>query len=141
MSAHVLPFRCDEATFRALAVAIVPDADQLNEPEWLDLYRIISIALDARPAVARRQLAAFVRVLNLGSLLRHRRCLARTSVAQRQQLLHSVERSRLVLLRRGLWGLRTLVLMGFYGRSAAHSQIGYRGHIRGWLRPAEAGES
>jgi hypothetical protein len=37
-----------------------------------------------------------------------------------------------LLLRRGSWGLRTLVLMGYYGRPDAKQEIGYRADPRGW---------
>ena len=38
----------------------------------------------------------------------------------------------LLLLRRGFWGLRTLIFMGYYGRDAARDAIGYRADPRGW---------
>jgi hypothetical protein len=36
------------------------------------------------------------------------------------------------LIRRGVWGLRTLVLMGCYTRAEMMDGIGYRAHARGW---------
>jgi hypothetical protein len=43
-----------------------------------------------------------------------------------------LETARLVLVRRGFWGLRTLILMGYYGRPAAAAAIGYRADPQGW---------
>ena len=43
-----------------------------------------------------------------------------------------VERSRVLLLRRGFWGLRTLVMLGYYGRPEAARAIGYRASPLGW---------
>jgi hypothetical protein len=128
------PFPCDEATFRALAETFVPETQEFAGPEWSQLYRIIAQALKPRPARIKRQLSAFVRLLNLRSLLRYQRRYARLSAGRRLRLLQSIERSRLVLLRNGLWGLRTLVLMGYYGRPEAVQQIGYRADRRGWQR-------
>src|SRR2546422_3095313 len=47
-------------------------------------------------------------------------------------LFRSIERAPLLLMRRGLWGLRTLAFMGYYGRPAAAREIGYRADPRGW---------
>jgi len=129
-----LPFRCAESTFRALAVTFVPEAEQLRDADWAEVYRIISAALAPRPAAITRQLSVFVRVLNLRSWLRYRRPLARLGAKQRAALLGSIERSRVALLRKGLWGLRTLIFMGFYARADAAAQIGYRASARGWQR-------
>ena len=132
MSTNALPFRCDEATLRALAITLVPEADQLTDSAWTEVYRIIAEALAPRPAVVKRRLAAFVRVLNLRAWLRYARPLARLNTRQRSALLQRVERSRIVLLRKGLWGLRTLIFMGVYARPEAATQIGYRASPRGW---------
>jgi len=52
--------------------------------------------------------------------------------ARRARFLDSLQTSRLLLARRGIWGLRTLVLMGYYGRPRAAAAIGYRADPRGW---------
>jgi hypothetical protein len=130
MSDRVLaPVRIE---FRALAVAIVPAAASLAAAEWDELEAIVERALSARPARMRRQLALFVRLLTVAPLLRHRRRFGALDPAAQARFLGAVERSPLLLLRRGFWGLRTLVYMGFYGRAAAATAIGYRAHVRGW---------
>lgn len=118
--------------FRAIAEAIVPEAVHLDEAGWVEVEAIVETALVARPPRIRRQLVAFLRLLSSLSHVRFGRSLATTSVAQRTDLLEALERSRLALLRRGTWGLRTLVLMGYYGREGAAAEIGYRASIRGW---------
>jgi hypothetical protein len=52
--------------------------------------------------------------------------------AARQRMLAALEDSRSPLLRRGFWGLRTLILMGYYGRPGAAAEIGYAADPRGW---------
>jgi hypothetical protein len=47
-------------------------------------------------------------------------------------LLRGIENSRLLLLRRGIWGLRTLVFMGYYARPEAAAALGYAAAPRGW---------
>jgi hypothetical protein len=117
---------------RAVTVAFVPEAAALAENEWRAADAIIAKALDARPASQRRQIAAFLRLLDLLSLVRHRRSVARLSVAERTELLEALSRSRLLLLRRGVWGIRTLAFMGFYARPEGAQEIGYRASASGW---------
>jgi hypothetical protein len=117
--------------FRALAVAIVPAAASLAPAGWDELESIVERALSARPAKMRRQLALFVRLLTAAPVLRYGRRFPSLDPASQARFLGAVERSPLLLLRRGFWGLRTLVYMGYYGRPAA-AAVGYRAHIRGW---------
>lgn len=118
--------------FRSLACAIVPEAATLDETGWDEVEGIVEHALAERPPLVRRQLVAFIRLLQLLALLRFGRPLARLTVARRARLLAAVQRAPLFLLRRGLWGLRTLVFMGYYARRAAGDAIGYRASARGW---------
>ncbi len=120
------------AAFRAIAVAIVPEADAMSAHEWQQFASVINAALARRPAPMRRQLALFVRVLDLLAIIRYRKRLPRLSSGQRFALLRGIENSRLLLLRRGIWGLRTLVFMGYYARPEAAAALGYAAAPRGW---------
>jgi hypothetical protein len=119
-------------TFRAIAETVVPGAHELDASGWQSLSAIVEQALAQRPAAMRRQLTLFLRVLNLRAIARHGRPLPRLPVATRARFLEQVETSRLLLVRRGFWGLRTLILMGYYARPEARVGIGYRGHPLGW---------
>jgi len=52
--------------------------------------------------------------------------------SRRGSFLGAVQDAPWLLVRRGFWGLRTLVFLGYYGRPAAGAEIGYRAHPRGW---------
>jgi hypothetical protein len=119
-------------TFRALSETIVPAARALDEGAWREVRRIVEDALAARPGPMARQLRALVRLLGVLPLLRYGRTFARLDPARRVRFLTSVQRSPLLLVRRGFWGLRTLVLMGYYGRADAAAEIGYAPDLRGW---------
>lgn len=80
----------------------------------------------------RRQLGLFVNALNVMSLLKYGRTLNGLIPSMRTEFLESVESSRVLLLRRGFWGLRTLILMGYYARPQSRSLIGYGAHVNGW---------
>lgn len=74
----------------------------------------------------------FVRALDLLPLLRFGRTFRALDRQRRTQFLLAVQDAPLLLVRRGFWGLRTLVFMGYYGRAGAAATIGYRADLRGW---------
>jgi hypothetical protein len=118
--------------FRAIMAAVVPESVSLSDDEWTDAAAIIARAIAARPAAVRRQLGLFLRALDLVALVRHGRGLRSLSAAKRTALLESLARSRVLALRRGVWGVRTLAFMGYYARPAAARAIGYRASPAGW---------
>jgi hypothetical protein len=118
--------------FRAVVAAIIPESDTLDEGTWVEVEIIVERALATRPPAVCRQLALFVVLLRMAARLRHGRGLARLSVVERFTLLETLSKSRLLLLRRGVWGIRTLALMGYYARPAAAGSIGYRASSDGW---------
>ena len=118
--------------FRALAAAIVPDAAGLTEAEWRAVEAVVDEALASRPPSQRRQLLLFVRLIGWIARLRFGKSLAALDAARRARFLASIERSPLLLLRRGFWGLRTLVFLGYWTRPDAAAAIGYRARPEGW---------
>ena len=118
--------------FRAIASTVVPEAARLAPSEWEELERIVARAIAARPARLQRQLALLLRLLEWIPLLRYGRRLSGLDPARRAAFLASLANSGLLVLRRGIWGLRTLILMGYYGRPAVARAIGYRADARGW---------
>jgi hypothetical protein len=120
------------AVFRAVAGTVIPEASSLSGAEWDRLEAIVADALAARPARMLRQLSLFLRLIDLVSLLRRRRRFASLDTPVRAEILEGFETSRVLLLRRGFWGLRTLALMGYYARPEAGREIGYRADARGW---------
>jgi len=118
--------------FRALCETFVPEAAELDAAGWRRLAEIAGSGLGARPPGVQRQVVLLVRLLDGLSLLRHGRRLQNLSSQRRERLLDSLQHSRLLLLRRGVWGLRTLAFMGYYARSEIHPEIGYRASATGW---------
>ena len=118
--------------FRSLAATILPSAAQLDAGEWQDVETRIEAALRARPPRLRRQLRLLVLALEWSPLLRHGRRFSSLDAPRRSEILERVQRSPALLVRRGFWGLRTLVLLGYYGRPETHAAIGYRADPRGW---------
>ncbi len=119
-------------TFRDLATTIVPEAVSLDEHGWNDVEEIIERGLESRPDSMRRQLRILVRALNVLPLFRFGKTFRALDPHRRTAFLESIQDAPVLLLRRGFWGLRTLVFMGYYSRDDARDEIGYRADPRGW---------
>ena len=117
---------------RAVVTTVVPDAAALDAAGWSEIATIISGQLAQRPPALRRQLGALLGLVQWLPLLRYGRPFTALDAARRTRVLATLERAPALLLRRGIWGLRTLALLGYYGRPAAAAEIGYRGDPRGW---------
>jgi hypothetical protein len=111
---------------------MVPDAATLDETAWRAMDASIAQALSKRPPSVRRQLALFVRILDALPLLRWGRRFHTLGAARRVRFLDAMQYSPIPLLRRGLWGLRTLVFLGYYARPDVQTTLGYRATSRGW---------
>lgn len=125
-------------TFRAIAMAVVPELRSADQNEWAEIEAEIERALAERPHTMRRQLVSFLRLLDWWSRLRYGQRLTKLDAVKCTQLLALLERHRLSLIRRGMWGLRTLVFLGYYTRADVAEFIGYRAHKDGWSARPEA---
>ncbi len=128
------------APFRAIVRAVIPSAEKLGEDGWSRLDGIVDDALSRRTPGERRQLRLFVRVLGAFSLLRYGRPLGGLGTERARKVLRALERSRFLLLRRGVWAVRTLAFMGYYGQPGVQDALGYRAEPGGWSarRPGDA---
>jgi hypothetical protein len=120
------------ATFRAVAVTVVPEAASLDEADWRRLEAIVEGALAARPARLQRQLRLLLRIIRVLPLARWGRTFDALDAERRTRILERLQDAPVFTLRRGFWGLRTLVLMGYYARPEAAAAIGYAANVRGW---------
>lgn len=118
--------------FRALAETFVPEVSEMGRDEYRRLVEIVEAALGDRAPSIRRQLLLFVRLLDWLPVLRYGRRLRSLDRERRAGLLGRLQDSRLLAIRRGVWGLRSLVFMGYYGREEAREEIGYRARPGGW---------
>jgi len=120
------------APFRVLAEVFIPETATADPVAWSRLEAIVAGALGARPPALRRQVLLFVKLLDLFALIRHGRRLTALDPATRTRLVERVAVSPLLLLRRGVWGLRTLVQMGWYAQPDVQRSLGYRASAAGW---------
>lgn len=118
--------------FRAVAATVVPEATRLDASGWRELEGIVERFLDQRPAAIRRQLRLFLNVVQWLPVARFGRPFTALDASRRGPFLTALQDARWLLVRRGFWGLRTLVFLGYYGRAGAGTEIGYQAGPRGW---------
>lgn len=120
------------AALRALATSFVPETALATEAQWAALEASVERAVSAKPATLRRQLGWLIRLIDTTGRIRYGRRLERLNPAQRLALLRGLAASRVLLLRRGIWGLRTLVMLGWYTQQEVAAELGYRASSTGW---------
>lgn len=125
--------------FRAVAQSVVPELQSAEPAQWEEVESEIERALSERPSAVRRQLASFLHLLDWWSRVRHGCRLTKLDSYKRTALLQALERHPLPVIRRGVWGLRTLVFLGYYTRADVAAFIGYRAHPDGWSARPEGG--
>jgi hypothetical protein len=127
-------------TFRAVAHVVVPETRSLSAAEWTALEAAVERALAGRPPEVRKQLAAFLRLIEYLPIPRYGARLSNLRDDRATTVLRWLERSKVLLIRRGVWGLRTLVMLGYYTQPEVQHAIGYRAHPDGWNRRRRSGE-
>lgn len=126
-------------TLRAIGEVVLPSQDSLDERGWLEAEAIMERALRPRPVGVKRQIRLFLRLVDFLPALTTGRTLTRLPLARRAAFLARLHRSPLMPLRRGLWGIRTLLFMGYYNQDPVRRAVGYRAHPRGWTAQPERG--
>lgn len=118
--------------FRTVVLTVVPEAAGLDDAGWAEVERLVRRSLSARPRELRRRIHLFMHLIHWLPVLRYGRPLTALDPQRRERFLRSLQEHRLDALRLGFWGLRTLALLGYYGRSDAATSIGYSPDPSGW---------
>lgn len=116
---------------RAVAETVVPEAAALDAEGWRELESVVGAALAERDPKLLGQLRALLAAIRWLPVLRWGRTFPHLSPDARRRFLAGMQDAPLLLVRRGFWGLRTLCLMGYYGREEARREIGYDARLRG----------
>jgi len=127
-----MPLNPDPAIFRAVVSTIVPEAAALDDKEWRDMNQVVDALLRDRPESLKRQIRMFLGAIQWLPVIRYGRPFTRLSPAVRTRILAHLQNDRVQKIRVGFWGLRTIVLAGYYGRPQAAQAIGYAASSRGW---------
>jgi len=118
--------------FRAVVTTVVPEASDLDEQGWRELEAISESLLRDRPAALKRQLQMFLRAIQWLPVIRYARPFTSLKPAARTRVLAHLQNDPIQVIRVGFWGLRTIVLAGYYGRPEAGRALGYAASPQGW---------
>jgi len=127
-----MPLGLDLPVFRAVVTTIVPEAAALNEEGWRELGAVVEALLRSRPESLRKQFRIFLGAIQWLPVLRYGQPFTRLNADARTRVLKHLESDRIQKIRVGFWGLRTIVLAGYYGRPSAAGGIGYAASANGW---------
>lgn len=114
-----------EKRLETVTAVIIPGYSDLDQTSRERFLEIVDGALGERPESMRRQLALFLKVLNVAPYLRWGRPLGRLDTARAERALLWFQEAPIGKLRQGFWGLKTLVFMGYYGQSEVWPTLGY----------------
>jgi hypothetical protein len=110
---------------RVLAARIVPETTELDASGMSRFFGIVDGALQDRPESVRRQFATFLGVLRWAPAARFRRPFEKLLDTQQDAVLRWFEDCPVGPLRKGFWGLKAMVFMGYYGQKETNELIGY----------------
>ncbi len=93
--------------------------------------RLIDVAVSQRDQSMQRQLGLFLWVIRVVARLRGLRRIERLSPEKLDSLMRWLERNPVSLVRKGFWGVKALILLGYYGQGPIRQALGYLPKLRG----------
>jgi len=108
-----------------LAGRIVPEFSDLDAVRKARFFALVDEALQDRPTGVRGQFGSFLGLLRWAPLLRFGGSFERLSEGRQDGVLRWFEDCPVSLLRKGFWGLKVLVFMGYYGQAESWETVGY----------------
>lgn len=109
----------------ALALALVPPSRDLSEERRKRYFAIVEDMLASRPAGMRRLLSVFLVVMRWLPLVRFGGRLDRLAPDRQRAALQWFEEFPVALVRTGFWGVKTLVMMGYYAQPEIARENGW----------------
>jgi hypothetical protein len=115
----------------AVGARLVPEVATLDADRRGDFTAIVEEALAERPEGMRRQLRVFLALIEHAPLVRFGGRFTRLGPAAQDRVLRRLQDAPIELLRKGFWGLKALVLMGYYARVEAAAEVGWTPSFHG----------
>ena len=119
---------------QVLASRIVPETTELDDAARRRFFDIVDGALLDRPEKVRRQFAIFLGLIRSAPLFRYGKSFEKLSSDRQDAVLRWFEDCPVGLFRKGLWGLKTMVFMGYYGQPETNELVGYAPEFDGKAR-------
>jgi hypothetical protein len=121
----------------AVARRIVPVAASLDEAGTGRFLALVDAALIIKPPAILARFKFFLSILRWAPALLFFRPLDRLAPERQDAVLCWLQSSPIRLLRVGVWGLKTLCFMGYYGQPEVGAAIGYSPSLQGNERLTE----
>jgi len=119
------------AFFMVVAETITPEVAALDPNGRARMEAIVDTALLDRDQTTRSQFGTFLGVIRMAPILRYGRAFDRLDADRRAAVLRWFQDCPISLLRKGFWGLKVLVFMGYYSQEENWSSIGYAPEFNG----------
>lgn len=117
---------------RPMVETFVPATCDIDVERHRKVVQAIDVRLATEPPALTRQLRMLVNILYFLPIVFHLRTFAGLTPAQRQRFLERFQDGPIAKLRVGIWGLRTLVFVGWYADPEVGRQLGWRAGAGGW---------
>lgn len=115
----------------SVAARLVPEAAALTAAQREAFRAIIADALADRPEAMQRQFRAFLAIIERGPMVRFGAPFSRLGPERQDRVLRWLQDGPVELFRKGFWGVKTLVLMGYYARPEAAAEVGWNPSFAG----------
>ena len=109
----------------AVAGRVVPELATLDDAALDRFHTVIDDALSERAPWVRRQFASFLMLLRILPVARFGSTFESLGADRQRRFLAWLQDRAPSLLRKGFWGLKTLVFMGYYSQAAVAPAISY----------------
>ncbi len=111
------------ALLMAVAARVTPETAGLDDTGKRDFKGLIDTALGQRPAAVQKQFGTLLKIVRLAPVFRYGKPFDKLSPQQQDAVLAWFQDAPVTLLRKGTWGLKAMVFMGYYGRPEAAAQV------------------
>ena len=117
--------------FLKAAERIVPEIRSLTPAQQDDFLEIVDKMLCGRQPMLRRQFALFLSIVRWMPVLRYGKRWDSLDEKSRDDVLRRFQNAPIYLLRKGFWGLKTMVFVGYYGRPMVYEGLHYTPSMEG----------
>ncbi len=117
---------------RAIVEAFIPATQGLSAQEYAALIARIDARLAQEEPIVTTQLRFLVRVLDFLPLFRYGAPLHSLPADQRHRFLAWMQDCPIAKLRVGVWGLRTMIYVGWYTDTQVAQGLGWKASAGGW---------
>lgn len=115
-----------EAFLLVLAQRIAPGTRDLSSDGIQAFFRILREGLAGRPPALQRQFLVFLSAVRWLPALRFGAPFDRLTPEKQDAALRWFQNAPASLLRKGFWGLKTLIYMGYFGQPELAEKFAYR---------------